>query len=220
MEISQIQTCLESSDPQDRMRAITALRFYDAEVAVPLLMERINDPEIIIRSFVAMGLGRKQTSRAFAALLELLQYDRDTNVRAEAANSLSMYGEAAVPYLMQAFQQNSQWVIRVSILVVLAELNCPEVLLEVCLQGLADFDFTVRDVAIDQLPYLVGTPQEQAALQQLLFLAQSDRWQTRRQVALALRKFTAQPAQAALLQLRQDQDYRVVGATLEALVLD
>jgi HEAT repeat protein len=218
MEIPQIQSSLESFDPQDRLRAITALRNYDTEVAVPLLVEQTHDPEIIIRSFVAMGLGRKRNAQAFDTLLDLMQRDRDPNVRAEAANSLAMYGQGAIPYLVDAFELNREWVIRISILSALPELDCPPVLLRVCLKGLGDEDATVREIAIAQLSHLANTPQQEAALQLLLLLACSDRWQTRRQVALTLSAFTDLRATDALAELRQDEDHRVVGATLEALM--
>ncbi|MBC6419692.1 MAG: HEAT repeat domain-containing protein, partial [Prochloron sp. SP5CPC1] len=43
-------------------------------------------------------------------------------------------------------------------------------------------------------------------------------WRVRVRVARALGKFEVQEAKDALVQLRQDEDYRVVGAALEALV--
>ncbi|MGB7442395.1 MAG: HEAT repeat domain-containing protein, partial [Coleofasciculaceae cyanobacterium] len=118
MEISQIETLLNSSDSQERLKAITELRSYDSEIAVPLLLNRLQDPEFLVRSFVAMGLGRKQSEESYAALLKLMQFDRDPNVRAEAANSLSMYGEEAVLHLVKTFQQDQHWLVRRSILAV------------------------------------------------------------------------------------------------------
>ncbi len=218
MDIAQIQTCLASENPQDRMRAITALRSYDAQIAVPLLQEHLGDREPMIRSFVAMGLGRKQTPAAFEALLRLLRGDRDGNVRAEAANSLAKYGPVAIPHLVTAFRQNSDWIIRLSILPVLAELGCPDQLWEVCICALVDADPTVRDTGIEYLADLVGTARQEDALQQLLVLTKAERWRTRCQVAFALRAFADERARSALQSLRKDADHRVVGATLEALL--
>lgn len=218
MELLQIEICLESSNPQDRMRGITALRGYEPEVAVPLLLRRVTDSEIIIRSFVAMGLGRKQTPDGFTALIEILQSDRDPNVRAEAANSLAMFGAAAVPLLIEAFRVNHEWVVRLSILPVLASLDCPAQLLQVCQLALADHDVTVRDTALEQLMGLAATPYQEAALEILLAQVQADRWQTRSLVALVLQRFGDLRAQAAVVELRRDSDYRVVAATLEALL--
>ncbi|NJN49352.1 MAG: HEAT repeat domain-containing protein, partial [Alkalinema sp. RL_2_19] len=101
MELTAIATHLDSENPQDRMRGITALREYEPDVAVPLLMRCIDDAEVMIRSFVMMGLGlqtnpQKPTDR----LLESLEQEDDPNVRAEAANSLGKYGNVAVPHLV------------------------------------------------------------------------------------------------------------------------
>ncbi|MEG3933687.1 HEAT repeat domain-containing protein [Microcoleus sp. T3_B1] len=46
----------------------------------------------MVRSFVAMEWRQSQTAEALAALLKMMQFDRDRNVRAEAANSLSRFG--------------------------------------------------------------------------------------------------------------------------------
>lgn len=218
MNVDQIQNCLKSSNPQERMRGITALRLFEPEVAVPLLMARLDDPEFIIRSQAAMGLGYKQSSAAFNALMQVLEQEPDPNVRAEAANSLSLYGDAALPHLVQMFWRDRDWLIRLSILAALGEMNCADELFEVCYYGLADDDLIVRETAIAHLAFLVDTDYEQAALKQLLALTEVEDWQLRRMVALALGQFPDQQAQTALAQLRQDEDYRVVAATLETLL--
>ena len=56
MEINQIQIYLESSDSQERLKALTELRNFESEIVVPLLKTRQQDPEFLVRSFVAMGL--------------------------------------------------------------------------------------------------------------------------------------------------------------------
>ncbi|MBW4495216.1 MAG: HEAT repeat domain-containing protein [Oscillatoria princeps RMCB-10] len=218
MDIYEIEAGLKSSDSQARLRALTALRNYDPPVAVPLLKTKLRDPEFLVRSFVAMGLGRKQTPEAFDALIELLSSDSDYNVRAEAANSVSLYGESAVPHLLRAFRENSHWLVRRSILAALMELPQPEALFEVCAGALADPDLTVREAAIDAFGIFAGTTKQAEALQHLLAHASSDSWRIRLRVALALRKFDAPPAFEALSRLRQDQDHRVVAAVLEGLL--
>jgi hypothetical protein len=52
----------------------------------------------------------------------------------------------------------------------------------------------------------------------LLSLTQSSHWQKRCLVVLSLSYFPEPEAQAAINELRQDPDYRVVAATLEALL--
>jgi HEAT repeat protein len=216
MELHQIQTALNSSNSQDRLKAVTALKDHSSEDAVPLLMSKINDPDFLVRSFVAMGLGRKQSPDSFPALLELLKRDPDPNVRSEAANSLSYAGQVAISHLVIAFHQDDHWLLRRSIIAALADLGHPEALLEVCLCGLDGDDLTVTEASIEGLACLANTPKQQAALQTLLPLIASPQWRIRRKVAWALQKFAdSEAAQEALQTLSQDQDHRVVAALLE-----
>ncbi|MEB3277634.1 MAG: HEAT repeat domain-containing protein [Lyngbya sp.] len=218
MEIEQIQTYLNSSDSQERLKALTELRHYDSAVAVPLLMSKLADPEFLVRSFVAMGLGNKRSPESFEALLELLKDDRDHNVRAEAANALSKYGEQAIPHLVEAFRLDESWLVRRSILAPLMEMSDPEALYEICSYGLAGEDQTVEEAAIDGLGMLSGTSKQPEALQQLLALVSADCWRIRSRVALALRRFDDPQAQAALNYLKKDEDHRVVAAALEPVL--
>ena len=104
MDFQQIESYLESPNPQTRMKALVELRNHDAELVVPLLKQRMYDKEFVVRSFVAMGLGNKQTEEGFEALLALIEYDRDPNVVAEAANSLAKFGDRAFSYLTELFE--------------------------------------------------------------------------------------------------------------------
>ena len=218
MDISEIKASLDSRDSQDRLRALTALREYEPDVVVPLLKAKLRDPEFLVRSFVAMGLGRKQRADAFEALIDMLETDRDHNVRAEAANSLSLYGEAAIPHLVEAFLANDHWLIRRSIIAALMELSDPEALFKVCLVALNDQDLTVQESSIDCLGFLANSSKSAEALQQLLLRVNADWWRVRLHVAKSLKPFNAPEAKAALQQLRQDEDHRVVGAAMEALL--
>lgn len=218
MELHQIETYLDSPDPQNRMKAITELRNYEPDLVVPLLKRRMCDQEFVIRSFVAIGLGLKRTDEAFELLLNLIEHERDYNVRAEAANSLAKYGEGAIPHLVKLFKQDSNWLIRYSILAAIDLTNYPELLLDLCVVGLKGEDPFVRQAALGSLEQLAKTPQEDLALELLLATAKSEQGEIRAQVARVLRYFEDPKAQTALKNLRQDSDYRVVGATLEGLV--
>ncbi|MEL6501539.1 MAG: HEAT repeat domain-containing protein, partial [Cyanobacteria bacterium J06623_1] len=112
MDIEQIKNALNDEDPQRRMKGIRELRNCEADVAAPLLLEHVNDQEFLVRSFVAMGLGRKQSDEAFQALLTMIKQDSDPNVRAEAANSLSFYGNVAVPHLREMYESDDHWLVR------------------------------------------------------------------------------------------------------------
>jgi HEAT repeat protein len=195
MDIHEIETMLNQSDFQYRLQAISALKDYDSEVAVPLMIGKINDPEFLVRSFVARGLGKQQTPESFAALLEIMKFDNTPNVRAEAANSLSFFGTVAASHLVLAFDRDDHWLVRRSILAALVEMNCPYELFEMCDRALADEEPTVRESAIDALGSLSQTTQRSPALELLLKLVN-----------------------AALARLRQDTDSKVVGAALENLL--
>jgi HEAT repeat protein len=218
MQLNEIKICLESDNPQKRMSAITALRHYDADVAVPLLANRLDDPELIVRSFVVMGLGHKRTPEAFDLLVKILSHERDANVRGEAANSLSRYGKESLPYLMQAFDANPNWLVQVSILAVVAELDCPNEVYDLCDKSLDSSDAIVQCMGIEYLGFLEGSIRHADALDLLLVWAESENWMIRRQVALSLAAFEDSYARKTILRLRQDPDHRVVAATLEKLI--
>lgn len=218
MDIEQIKSYLDSQDSQERRKAIQELRNYDSDVAVPLLRSKMHDRDFLVRSFVAMGLGKKQTAESFAALLEMVKFDRDPNVRAEAANSLSLFGRVAAFHLVQIFYQDQHWLVRRSILAALFELNCPEELFESCVCGVQGEDLTVRENSIVGLGFLAKSVKQKEALAELLPLVKANYWRTRLQVAKALGEFQAPEAKEALKQLREDEDHRVVGAALESFV--
>ena len=218
MELDQIETNLNSPNIQNRMKAIIELRHYEPFVVVPLLKQRMYDQEFVIRSFVAMGLGYKQTEEAFSLLLDLIEDDRDYNVRAEAANSLAKYGERSIPHLVHLFQKDSNWLVRQSIFAAIEATDYPEIFLKLCIWGFKGDDSIVQQSAITNLGRLAKTPEASRALEVLLEAANSWESAIRSQVAIVLRHFDSPRVQSALMKLRQDCDHRVVGATLEGLV--
>jgi HEAT repeat protein len=218
MEIHELETSLNHPDFQYRLKAIAALKDYAAEVAVPLLTSKVRDSEFLVRSFVAMGLGKQQTAESFAVLMQMMKFDNTPNVRAEAANSLSLFGRVAASHLVLAFFQDDHWLVRRSILAALVEMECPDELLDVCVQALTDEDLTVQEAAVGALGTLAGSTQHAAALSQLLILASSESSRIRVNVSHALKRFDDPLARDTLIQLRQDTDHRVVGAAMESLL--
>ncbi|BDA72149.1 heat domain-containing protein [Rivularia sp. IAM M-261] len=189
MNIYEIETKLNDSDFQHRLKAISALKDYDPGVAVTLLVSKLHDPEFLVRSFVAMGLGKQKTPESFAALLEIMKFDNTPNVRAEAANSLSLFGTVAASHLVVTFHQDEHWLVRRSILAALVEMNCPYELFEVCNQAVNDEDPNVQESAVDALASLNGTAQEAPALKLLLKLVNASSERLRTKVAYALQEF-------------------------------
>lgn len=218
MDLHQIETDLQNSDFQYRLKAISALKEHPADIAVPLLTKHIQDPEFLVRTFVARELGKQKTSESFADLLQIMRFDNTPNVRAEAANSLSLFGRISASHLVQTFFRDDHWLVRRSILAALVELECPEEVLEVCALGLEGDDATVQEASVDALGSLVCSRQEEAALSKLLTLKDSQFEYIRVRVAYALKHFDHPKAKEALSQLRQDADHRVVGAAMENLL--
>lgn len=218
MNIEEIKDALDDSNPQARMKGIRELRNYDSDVAAPLLLAHVKDQEFLVRSFVAMGLGRKRNSESFSALLEMMQSDSDPNVRAEAANSLSFYGDEAVTHLRKMFEEDDHWLVRKSIIAAIADLHSSLELLEICAIGLTGDDEPVMDSCINCLGLFAQTEQEEEALNLLLPLVEDSSWRIRVQVAKALGQFKNERVIAALNTLKQDSHHKVVGAVLESLL--
>ena len=218
MQLDEVKTLLGSENPQKRMSAITALRQYEETIAVPLLARQMNDPELIVRSFAVMGLGHKRTPEGFAALVNVIRDEADPNIRSEAANSLSRYGIKSLPFLMEAAAADDHWLLQMSILPIVAEFNRPDELYSLCNGALEHGDSTVQCVGLEHLGYLSNTELHDDALETILIWAESEDWQIRKQAAFTIRRFEGIFAQKAILRLRDDEDYRVVAATLEGIL--
>ncbi len=219
MNLQQIEAFLESPNPQARMKAMAELRKFEADIVVPLLKQKLDDKQFVCRSFVAMGLGFKRNEEAYEALLEMLSREKDYNVISEIANSLSKYGEQALPQLVEIFEQQSHWLIRRSILATMEDFDCHESILQLCRLGICDEeDLTVKRSAITLLGRLKETPYQAEALQLLLQAAEDASAYIRIGAARQLRQYDDEAAQAAVAKLRQDSDHRVVGAVLEGLL--
>jgi HEAT repeat protein len=218
MDLSQIETDLQNPDFQYRIKAIAALKDHASEVAIPILIRHIQDAEFLVRTFVARELGRHRSAEAFAPLLQIIRCDNTPNVRAEAANSLSLFGRISASHLVQTFFSDDHWLVRRSILAALVEMQCPEEVLEVCELGLAGEDAAVREASVDSLGALLNSRQSKTALARLLDLKNSEAAYIRVRVAYALKNFDLPEAKAALAELRQDSEHRVVGAAMEDLL--
>lgn len=218
MDIPDIEALLKSEDPQLRLRGLVALKDHDANAAVPLLIAQRQDDAFLVRSFVAMGLGRKRNEAAYAALLEMLPSEPDQNVKAEIANSLGLYGARSVECLVKLFHDNDNWLVRRSILAIMPEMSCPQQLLEIALVALQATDETIAQAGISTLGMLAETAQAEPALAALLPVLDWESWRSRMYLAYALKPFEAQGAKDALVKLRQDEHHKVVAAALENLL--
>jgi len=221
MELDQIIAYLKSSDFAEQVKALKSLKEFESDVAVPLIKTQLHDPEYLVRTISAKALGHHRNTESFAALLEMLKFDPDPNVRAEAANSLSLFGSIAAAHLVTAFCQNDHWLIRRTIIATLMDMDCPGELYEVCTLGLGGEDDTVREACITCLATLANSSYEQDVLEKLLPLAHHQSWRIRSHLARCLKSFADNPkVPPVLTQFKQDPDHHVVGAALEWLVED
>lgn len=218
MNLSQIEADLQNPDFQYRVKAIAALKDFSPEIASPLLIQHAKDPEFLVRTFVARELGRQKNAEAFAALLQIMRYDNTPNVRAEAANSISLFDRVSASHLVQAFHQDDHWLVRRSILAALVEMQCYPETLEICCAGIAGDNAAVQEACIDGLGALSQSNQAELSLAKLLELKNSEFEYIRVRVAYALTQFDQTEAKQAIAQLRNDSDYRVVGAAMANLL--
>ncbi len=187
MDLDSILVNLKHQDFQYRLQAVKSLGNYPTEIALPLLLNQVNDSEFLVRSFVARELGKHQTPESFAALLQLMKLDNTPNVRAEAANSLSLFGKASASHLLLTVHTDDHWLVSASILAALIELECWDELFDSCKIIINREDQILRETAIGSLAALC---QSHRAKDALLLLNQlkddpNDRIRARVQEALA-----------------------------------
>ena len=192
-DLDALREDIASGDPVRAMPALTRLRFCSEEDAVPLLVLGTEQQPFLVRSLSCSGLGYKRNEQGWAVLSRLLTADEDSNVRAEAANSLVSHGVArAWPLLREAFGKDEAWLVRCSILSALAEQ--PEIdltwLLELGAAAIADGDGTVRVSGAEILGRIIRETSGAGIGEQ---------------------------ARTLLLPLQQDRDHRVVAAALNGL---
>jgi HEAT repeat protein len=164
-------------------------------------------------------LGRCLTDESFATLLEIMRCDNTPNVRAEAANSLSLFGIVSAAHLTHTFIQDDHWLVRRSILAALCDLGCHGEVWEVTREAIGNLeDLATREAAIRALGVLANTEQATGAIALLSELSNDADWRVRQQAAYALKSFGSQAAKDLLAKLRQNSDHRVVAAALEDLL--
>ncbi|MGD1936642.1 MAG: HEAT repeat domain-containing protein [Cyanophyceae cyanobacterium] len=218
MNLEDIKQALTDGDPPARVKAMRLLRDYPAEVSVPLLEGQMGHGDFLVRSFIAMGLGLYPSDRTVKTLLQLLD-DGDHSVRAEAAGALGRCSEGVIPDLVAAFRRDDNWLVRRSILESLVEFRQPAALMEVCELAITGDNVSVTEAGIDALTLLSQTEFSDRALDLLLPFVSDDWWQVRWRTARALGFFTQEKAIAARQFLAKDDDHRVVGGAMEAVIV-
>jgi HEAT repeat protein len=192
MNEADLRAAITSGNPGLARPALASLVGATPEQAEPLLLLGLQQNDMLLRQLSCSGLGHKATPAGWEPLVHTLQHDPEVAVRAEAANALVSHGlERAWPLLLEAFESQTDWLLRCSVLSAVAEHPeaQPEELLKLALLAIADSDGTVRVGGAEILGRLAR---------------ESDR-------------SVAEQARAVLVELQHDSDHRVVGAALNGL---
>lgn len=213
--LEQIQQNLRSHAINVRQSALNELATVPSNLALPILKELARNNDFALRRVAVMGLGNHLTEESFTVLKQIIETERDSNVLAEAANSLFEFGDRSVSLLQQLFTNSENWLVRQTVISILADSDRPNILFQVAKLAIADKDQTTKEAGILTLSRLLNTPFKQQALEILSILAEDNYWRTRWRTAIALTASQDPQVRTLLAKLRQDDHYRVVAAALE-----
>ena len=213
--LEQIRTSLRDNALNKRKAALDELATIPSETALPILQELAQDRDFGLRRLAVMGMGNQKSDRSFMMLQDILQTEPDPNVLAEAANSLFDFGDRAIAPLQELFVRSDNWLVRQTIIAILADSEKPDILLQVAKLAIADRDQTTKETGILALSRLLNTSLSQQAYELFSVLAEDKYWRTRWRTAIALTASEDIQAKQLLAKLQQDEHYRVVAAALE-----
>lgn len=196
---------MESENWGDRQQALHQCRQLPPDVALDLVIKGVEDPNARIR-YAAVSqlasLGQQDRFRVLPLLRDRLLTDKETDVRAAAADTLgALQLHESFDDLATVFRNSSDWLLQMSIVAALGTLGDPRGfgLLKEALQSPEEL---VRTLAIAALGEL-GNPD---AIPILLAEARDPDWQVRFRVAQSLTYFREHPeAQAMLEKLAHDE---------------
>ncbi len=198
-----IQQLINSEDLGDRLRAVNQLREIEPAIAFDLIQTAIADQNTRVR-YAAVSqlasLGNQNLLKSLEVLRGCLLHDPEADVQAAAADAIgALKLKQAFEDLQQVYQTTPEWLVKMSIVAALGEMEDPRAfdILKDALNG--DNDLT-RTVAISALGEL-GNPE---AVSLLVPYASNEDWQVRYRVLLALKRLGGSLAQETLQQLAQD----------------
>ena len=213
--IEQIEINLRAETLNQRKEALDELAEFPAEIAVPVLQRLVSEKDFGLRRLAVMGFGNYTTEASFQTLKQIIEQEQDPNVLAEAANSVFEFGDRAVPILQKLFEVSDNWLVRQTVISLLVETDCYEILLSVAKLALQDETETVKQTGISALGQLLNSSVKDRALDLLTQLAGDENWRSRWKVAYALQHSQDLQARGLIAKLQQDENYRVVAAALE-----
>ena len=216
-DLERIRGQLKEGSLNDRRLALNELANCDSEVAVTFLRSFLESPDFSLRKFVAMGLGNHLTDSSFSLLELMSKEEKDPNVLSEVGNSLYEFGDRALPILQDMFEAHDNWLLRQTILSLVAESKDEQRIWDVALLALEDKHQTVKETGIFALGLLLRGDFNAKAWAELQRLAEHPFWRTRWRVAIALQHGSLEQVQPLLLKMKGDEHFRVVSAAMDVL---
>jgi HEAT repeat protein len=215
IEIAQIERDLRDFSIDKQRSGLDRLAKVPADLAVPILARLLASSDFMQRRIAVMGLNSFRVDASFQLLTKTIATDSDTNIVAEAANSIFDFGDRAIPILLDLFKTNTNWSIRQTILSLLIDSNHDRELLTTAEIAIADDTQSVKETGILALGHLLNSPQQQRALELLMVLCDDPIWRNRWRATIALQSLANPTTKAKIAQLQQDEHFRVVAAALE-----
>lgn len=198
-----IQTLINSEDLGDRLRAVNQLRDIEPETAYDLIQTAIKDQNTRVR-YAAVSqlssLGSQNLTKSLEILRGCLLHDPEADVQAAAADAIGgLKLKSAFEDLQRVYHNTSEWLVKMSIVAALGELDEPRAF-ELLQDALKDDNALIQTVAISALGEL-GNPD---AVALLVPYATDEDWQVRYRVVQALNRLGGTQAEETLKQLSQD----------------
>jgi HEAT repeat protein len=215
IDLEQIDRDLRGRAIDKQRAALDRLAQVPADLAVPLLAQLLASTDFIQRRLAVMGLGNHRVEESFELLTGVITSDSDPNVMGEAANAIVDFGDRAIPLLVTLFRKTDSWLVRQSIIPLLLDTNYHAELLTISEIAIADETQSVKEVGILALGHLLNSPVGERSLALLLDLCKDPVWRNRWRAAIALQSLQNPSTKAAIAQLQQDENFRVVAAALE-----
>ena len=213
--LEQIKLNLRDNAINKRKNALDELAKMSPNDALPVLKQLAQDHDFALRKIAVMGFGNHLTEESFQLLKHILNTEKDSNVLAEAANSIFEFGNRAIEPLQNLYTSCENWLVRQTVISIIVDSNNPEILLKVAKQALNDEDQTTKETGILALSRLLNSPLKEDALELFSVLAEDPFWRTRWRTAISLTASQDEKARLILAKLQQDEHYRVVAAALE-----
>ncbi len=161
---------LESADAEVRRLAVERLTLLPASEAIPVLVEKLGDPDWRVRKVaIARLTATPETSGAIPALIEALADGRNPGRRNAALEALTRCGLSALPLLLEA-SHDPDVDVRKQVVDALAGIGDPSAAPRLC-ELLGDADVNVRGAAAEAL----GSAGGELAVDRLAALVREDR---------------------------------------------